>query len=118
MAVETRFLARVQKFYVQGGFVRLLLDLDPSQLGRVIHLAAFTGGGVDNPRPFAVRIVAKEIPGLAWRGMLKRLTINQIGGSSVDMLMDKGFDLGILARMTDRDVAIEAKEVDDSGQPA
>ena len=118
MGVETRFVARVSKFYVQGGFVRLLLDIEPSQLGRVIHLAAFTGGGVDNPRPFAVRIVAKEIPGLAWQGMLKRLTIGQLGESGVDMLLDLGFDLGILARMTDRDVAVEAKEVDHAGQQA
>lgn len=105
---DARFLAEVVKFYVAGGFARLLLRAPEDQLGRVIHMAAFTGPG--HPRAFAVRIIAKEIPGLAWRGLLKRLSIDQLGYTTIDLMLDMGFDVNVLSRMVGKHVAVEVKD--------
>lgn len=107
MGVETRFVAQVMKFNVED-WIWLTLKAGEDQLGRVIHLAAFTGAGA--PRAFDVRIVAKDIPGLAWKGLLKRLSIDEFGYTRITMMLEPGFDVNILARMVTRNVAVEVKD--------
>lgn len=108
---ETRFVAQVAGFSVQVDHVRLTLRMTEDQLGRVIHLAAFTGAGT--PRPFAIRIAAKEKAGLAWNGWLRNLNIDQYGYSKAVLMLELGFEMQVLAALIDTNVAVEVK---DAGQ--